>query len=327
MAAAPLIIGLESTSLTDIDLRRIETLQPAGFLLLERNLEAPGQIRSLTDSLRELDPGWHPIIAIEEESGSFSHLGRLIHPTPTPAHLGVRETPRSIAEHGAATGVLLSLLGINLNLAPVLDLAHDPSVDAEGRLWHTDTQRLIDHAGMWNRWLRKQDLRSAAKHFPAGGRASGSTVTLREMLAEDLIPFTALMTELDALVVGHQNLPALDPDRPASLSRRIVSSLLRDQLGFDRHLVLADDLSSPSFPSQFPLDHALPAALAAGNDLAIVARDPKDLEQAAERLSEVPAPQRQDTEIRIERFRKKLASPLPWSDDRWKATCPKLLKA
>jgi beta-glucosidase-like glycosyl hydrolase len=103
--------------------------------------------------------------------------------------------------------------------------------------------------------------------------------------------------------------------------------LLRDQLGFDRHLVLTDDLSHDAFRSQFPLDQALPAALAAGNDLAIVARDSTELEQAAACLAKTPAPQRQDAEIRIERFRKKLAFPPPWSEDRWKTTAGKLLKA
>lgn len=327
MASVPLLIGLESTSLTATDLRRIERLQPAGYLLLKRNLEAPRQIRSLTDSLRDLDPGLHPIIAIEEESGHSSHLGRLVHPTPSAVVLAEREKPRGIAEHGAATGVLVSLLGINLNLAPVLDLDRDPAASTEGRRWHTDTQRLIDHAGMWNRWLRRQKIRAAAKHFPAGGRPPGSPVSLDELLREDLIPYTALMTELDGIVVGHQTLPALDPDRPASLSRRIVTGLLRDQLGFDRHLVLTDDLSRSTFRSQFPLDEALPAALGAGNDLAIIARDPTELEQAAERLSEVPAPLCQDADIRIERFRKKLAFPLPWSDDRWSKACDSLLHA
>ena len=327
MADAPFLIGLESTELTDADRSRIVRLCPVGYLLLERNVDCPGQLRSLTDSLRDLHEGLDPIIAIEEESGPCSHLSRLVHPTPPPAVLATREKARGIAEHGAATGVLLSLLGINLNLAPVLDLKLDPDDQAEPRRWHRDNQTVIDQAGMWNRWLRRQKVCCGAKHFPAGGRAPGSPVGLEELLKEDLIPYTALMSELDAIVVGHQQLPTLDPERPASLSSRIVTRLLRDQLGFDRHLVLAEDPSTAPIAPEFTKDEFIPHALGAGNDLVIVARDLDDLEQAASRTHQVPAPLRHDSEVRIERFRKKLPAPLPWSDKRWAKATDMLLHA
>lgn len=325
MPATPLLIGIGSTVLGDTERRRIERLQPAGYVLLERNLETPSQTRALTDSLRDLHPGLPPIIAIAEEGGEFTRLENLAPRSRSPAELAGSGKPTAIAENGAATGQLLGLLGVNLNLAPLLDLQHRPDPTGGGRRWHRDPQRVIDHAGMWNRWLRRQKIRSAAKYFPAGGREQRERLTITELLAEDIVPYTALMPELDAVVVGHQDLPAIDPGAPASLSRKIVTGLLRDQLGFDRHLVLTDDLGGSDITSRFPDGSAFPASFRAGVDLAILAREPVGADEAAARLREVPAPLLQDAERRIERFRQRLHPPLPWSEDRWSRTCEKRL--
>ena len=78
-----------------------------------------------------------------------------------------------IADAAVHTADLLRLLGCNLNFAPVLDIDHHPDQAnaLRGRCWGSDNQRVIDHAGHWNRWLRKRSVSTCAKHFPAGGRA------------------------------------------------------------------------------------------------------------------------------------------------------------
>lgn len=317
MISTPLLLGIESILPGDAERKLFERLRPAGYVLLARNLETPEQTRALTDRLRAIDPGLDPIIASSPES-----LAAILPRTPAPAELAATGKPADVADCGAFTGDLLRLLGINLCLGPRLDLDR-PGHPGHPERWHHDPQRVIDHAGTWNRWLRKHKVRSAAMAFPAGGLEPGGNASVTDLLARELVPYTALMPELDAIVVGHQTLPAIDPDFPASLSKRIVTRLLRDQLGFDRHLVLTEDLGKPEVPDHFPAGGAVTAAFRAGVDLAVWALEP-DVEQAVAGLRDAPGPLLQDADRRIERFRERLHDPLPWSDDRWKTTCDKL---
>ena len=200
-----------------------------------------------------------------------------------------------IADAAAFTGDLLRLLGFNLNFAPVLDLDHFPDQQnaLRGRCWGRDPQRVIDYAGQWNRWLRKRSIAGCAKHFPAGGRAlsdphhdlPSSPATLDELLREDVIPYTALMPELDAIMLAHVEFPNIDPDFPASLSPRIIRRFLRDQLGFDKHLVLTDDLDMGAITTRYGRGEDVKLAITAGNDLAMICHRTETAETAARAIA------------------------------------------
>jgi len=144
-----------------------------------------------------------------------------------------------------------------------------------GRCWGRDPQRVIDRAGQWNRWMRKRSIRSCGKHFPACGRAlsdphhdlPSSDATLAELLKEDVIPYTALMPELDAIMLAHVEFPNIDPEHPASMSKRMIRGFLRDQLGFDKHLVLTDDLDMGAITQRYGRGEDARRAIEAMNDL------------------------------------------------------------
>lgn len=332
----PFILGIAGTTLTDEETRLFSDLQPTGYILFTRNIESPEQTRALTDHLRTLSDD-EPLIAIDQEGGRVTRTSAIAPAAPSAAEFAAHNQPSLIAEAGALTADLLRLLGVNWNFAPVLDLDHHPGLanSLRTRTWGRDPQRVIDRAGMWNRWMRKRGLKSCAKHFPACGRATSdphhdlpvSKATLSELLKEDVIPYTALMPELDAVMLAHVLFKAIDPDLPASLSPRIVRDFLRGQLGFDRHLVLTDDLDMGAIADRFPDNTDVTAALEAGNDLALIchtatarARD------AADRVAKLNPYALVETEKRLKRFRKKLAAPLTWSDDAWQKTCTGLSK-
>jgi beta-N-acetylhexosaminidase len=246
-----LVLGIEGPELTPAEAARFKALQPAGYILFTRNIVTPQQTRKLTDDLRDLSND-EPIIAIDQEGGRVTRTKEIAPVAPSAPALAAHGDVRSIAEAGCFTADLIRQLGFNLDFAPVLDLDHFPGTPnaLRGRSWGRDPQRVIDHAGMWNRWLRKRHMASCGKHFPAGGRAwsdphhdlPSSPATLEELLREDVLPFTALMPELDAVMLAHVEFPNIDPEFPASLSRRMIQGFLRDQLGFDHHVVLTDDL-------------------------------------------------------------------------------------
>lgn len=329
-----LLLGIAGPALTPAEAERFRRLQPAGYILFTRNITSPEQTRRLTDDLRELSTDT-PIIAIDQEGGRVTRTKEIAPAAPCAPALAALGDPAKIARAGSLTGDLLGLLGFNMNFAPVLDLDHFPGRDnaLRGRCWGRDPQRVIDHAGQWNRWMRKSRIASCGKHFPACGRAQSdphhdlptSSATLEELLREDVLPYTALMPELDAVMLAHVEFPLIDPELPASLSPRVIRRFLRDQLGFDRHLVLTDDLDMGAIATRYGRGEDVKLAIRAGNDLAMICHRTETAEAAARALAELPHAMLEEARERVERFRRsRLHHPPAWSASRWAATCDAL---
>lgn len=330
-----LVLGIAGPELSPDEAALFRRLQPAGYVLFTRNIVSALQTRKLTDDLREfsLDA---PIIAIDQEGGRVTRTREIAPAAPSPPALAAAKNLGKIADAGEFTGELLGLLGFNMNFAPVLDLDHFPESQnaLRGRCWGRDPQRVIDYAGQWNRWMRKRSIAGCAKHFPACGRAQSdphhdlpsSPATLEELLREDVIPYTALMPELDAIMLAHVEFPNIDPDFPASLSPRIIRRFLRDQLGFDRHLVLTDDLDMGAITRRYGRGQDVKLAIEAGNDLALICHQTHTADVAAAAVGSLSHRVRDEAKERVEKFRRKLKAPPAWSDKKWEETCGKLAK-
>ena len=330
-----LMLGVSGSELTCEEAALFSKLQPAGYVLFTRNIVSAAQTRKLTDNLRELSLET-PLIAIDQEGGRVTRTKEIAPAAPSAPALAAIGNAVKIAEAAAFTADLLRMLGFNFNFAPVLDLDHFPESQnaLRGRCWGRDPQRVIDDAGQWNRWLRKRSIASCAKHFPACGRAQSdphhdlpsSPATLDELLCEDVIPYTALMPELDAVMLAHVDFPNIDPDFPASLSPRIIRKFLRDQLGFDHHLVLTDDLDMAAITRRYGRGQDVKLAIEAGNDLALICHRTETAEIAARSIAELPQWMSSEARDRLERFRRKLHGPLVYSEKKWQATCDSLAK-
>jgi beta-N-acetylhexosaminidase len=325
-----LLLGIPGPELTPELAARLRKLQPAGYILFTRNIVTAQQTRKLTDDLRDLSYD-SPIIAIDQEGGRVTRTAGIAAAAPSAPALAARADYGRTADAAVLTADLLRLLGFNLNFAPVLDLDHFPGEPnaLRGRSWGRDPQRVIDFAGHWNRWHRKRYIATCGKHFPAGGRAlsdphhdlPSSLATLDDLLREDVIPYTALMPELDAIMLAHVEFPLIDPEFPASLSPRIIRRFLRGQLGFDEHLVLTDDLDMGAIASRYGRGEDVKLAIRAGNDLAMICHRGETAETAAQAIADLPLWMRDEARDRIERFRhKKIHPPLKWSDKTWNDT-------
>lgn len=336
MDGSLLLLGMSGPELTTDEAALFNRLQPAGFILFSRNIVSPEQTRKLTDDLRDLSSET-PIIAIDQEGGRVTRTKEIAPVAPSAPALAAHGKPIESANAGALTGDLLRLLGFNMDFAPVLDLDHFPGLQnaLRGRCWGRDPQRVIDHAGQWNRWLRKRSIASCGKHFPACGRAlsdphhdlPSSPATIEELLKEDVIPYTALGPELDAVMLAHIEFPNIDPEFPASLSPRMIRRFLRDQLGFDKHLVLTDDLDMGAITKRYGRGPDVKLAIEAGNDLAMICHNIESAETAATAIAELPVWMVDEAKERVDRFRrKKLHGPLVWTDRKWNETCAAIAK-
>ncbi|MEY3395541.1 MAG: beta-N-acetylhexosaminidase [Verrucomicrobiota bacterium] len=330
MDGSLLLLGVKGAELTSEEAAMFHKLQPAGFILFSRNIESPSQVRKLTDDLRGVCHD-EPVLAIDQEGGRVERTKAIAPSLPSAEAFAAEPDEAQIASAGALTADLLRLLGLNLNFAPVLDLDYFPELQngLNQRCWGRDPQDVINRAGIWNRWMRKHGMLGCGKHFPACARAKSdphhdlpsSDATMDEMMKEDVIPYTALMPELDAVMLAHVCFPNLDPDFPASLSKRVIGGWLRGQLGFDEHLVLTDDLDMGAIGKRYGRGEDVKLAISAGNDLAMICHQTMTAEVAAKAIGELPLWMRDEARDRIDRLREKLSAPLVWSDRKWQETC------
>ncbi len=324
-----LLMGVPGPELDAETARRLRALQPGGFILFGRNIKSEHQLRKLIDDLRGLSD-IEPIITIDQEGGRVSRLRLIGSEPPNAEQLRKKGDPGLIRRHGQLTGQILRLFGFNLDLCPVLDISYDDLADnsLKGRCYGTNPQEVIDNAGVFNRAMRREGVLSCGKHFPTYGSADVDPHevlpvidrTKEQLLAEEVIPFSALIPELDSMMIGHAWFPAFDPDRrwPSSLSHAIVTQFLRHQLGFDDRLVMTDDLDMGAILNEVTFEQTIQTAITAGNDLCMICHRVEMVEQAREHLKGVPEPLLDDALRRVELAKKKIEPPKPWSDAEFK---------
>ena len=242
-----------------------------------RNIQSPEQVRALTNSLRQCTPGplW---IAIDQEGGRVNRLKPEYGFPESISHeeLGARNDPGQTFAHAEKTAGTLANVGINLNLAPVVDLdlgPDNPIIKGKKRSFSADPEIVARHAAEFCRAHRAQGVMTCAKHFPGHGSARGDThlglVDVTRFWTErELIPFQRLIQHglCDAIMTAHVFNAKLDPARPATLSASVVQGILRERLGFDG-VVLSDDMEMKAITSQFGLEQSVQYAIEAGVDV------------------------------------------------------------
>ena len=293
--------------------------------MFSRNVVSAKQVRALTDELREISDEM-PLIAIDQEGGRVWRTRPFSAGPPDAATFATLGNAMQISQFGALTGRFLDMLGINFNLAPVLDLDHFPELKngLRGRCWGRGSQEVIDRAGLFNRWMRKNGVLGCGKHFPGNGRAVTDThhelpvadCSLEELLREDLLPYTALAPELDGILASHVNFLKLDAGVPASLSKRILTGLLRDQLGYEG-LILTDDLDMGAIAKNYGRGPDVRMAVDAGADLALICHQTETLPEAVAALAGVSLDRVEATEKRLHKARKRLSRVPAFTEKAW----------
>lgn len=242
-----------------------------------RNIESPAQVRTLLTHLQT--QAQTPLLtAIDQEGGRVNRLKPVYGFPPSISHeeLGRLDQPAETYRHAAATARTLADLGLNLNLAPVVDLDANPDnpiIKGKGRSFSADPEAVARHAAEFVRAHRDHRVLACAKHFPGHGSAAGDThlglVDVTTTWHErELIPFQRLIAAglCDAVMSAHVFNARLDPDHPATLSPAVQTGLLRTRLGF-QGVIVSDDMEMKAISSRYGLEQSIPLALEAGIDL------------------------------------------------------------
>ncbi|WP_446045975.1 glycoside hydrolase family 3 protein [Streptomyces olivaceus] len=284
--------GFAGTTAPDWLLRRLgEGL--ASVALFGRNVTSPEQVAALTAQLRAERED--VLVAIDEEGGDVTRLEvRTGSSFPGNHALGAVDDVGLTREVAAALGRRLADSGVNFNWAPSADVNSNPDNPVIGvRAFGADTDLVARHTAAYVTGMQSAGVATCTKHFPGHGDTgidSHHAVPLIDvdadvLAARDLVPFRAAVAAGSrAVMSAHILVPALDPDRPATLSRRILTELLRGELGYEG-LIVTDGIEMRAIAGTYGIERGTALAIAAGADAICVGGGLSD-EDTVRRLSD-----------------------------------------
>ncbi|MGC8876374.1 glycoside hydrolase family 3 protein [Thermus sp.] len=258
----------------------LKRVRPAGVILYPNNLRKDPQ--GLVRRLKALDPNL--VVMVDQEGGPFTSYREGVVRFPSAMALSASGDEGLVERVGWALGCQVRRLGADVNLAPVLDVNVNPENPIIGlRSFGADPERVARMGLAFARGVLRSGAKPVGKHFPGhGDTATDSHLDLpvvakpREALEKvELLPFRRYVEAgMPALMTAHILFPALDPKLPATLSQRILTGLLRGEMGF-RGAVLTDDMAMAAIKRNFGAKEAALLAVKAGADLLLLEPNPE----------------------------------------------------
>jgi beta-N-acetylhexosaminidase len=280
------MVGLPTTELDSSTLKLIRDLRINNFIIFKRNVKDKEQLRQLCDALKQAcrESGLPaPLVSIDQEGGSVARLMPPFTQFADARKLAESDDPeKKLLAYADTCSRELLEVGINMNLAPVLDVCaagHDYFM--ERRSLGEDPARVAHLGVLIIEAMQRLGIAACAKHFPGLGAAVVDphlelpqvARPLAELRAIDLPPFAAAIAAgVAAIMTSHTIYDDLDPEMPATLSKKILTKLLRTDLGYDG-LIITDDLEMGAIERQQPLAEAALQSLMAGADLLLICHD------------------------------------------------------
>lgn len=286
--------GFEGTRPSKVLTRLVAGTRVGGVILFRRNVVEPAQVLSLTRALQRSAPRAPLFIAVDQEGGRVSRLPAPFTQFPAAAVLGKRKSVSLTYAVGEAMGRELAAVGINMNMAPVLDVNTNSANPIIGDRAFGDSPMVVEEHGL-ALMVGLQDRRviACAKHFPGHGATAADShlelpevaVSLGQLERVHLRPFEhAIANRLAAVMTAHVRYPALDPRTPATLSKKILTNLLRRAMGFDG-VVVTDALEMKAISDRYDAASAALKAFQAGADLLLFCENPDAPTEAVDALS------------------------------------------
>jgi beta-N-acetylhexosaminidase len=278
LAGQRVVTGFSGTSAPKPLLGRIHRGELGGVIVFGENIRTRGQLRSLIASLQRARPNGAPplIVAIDQEGGQVKRLRGA--PTLSPPQLGARNDPALARSEGVATAKNLRSVGVNVDLAPVLDVARPGSImQRQGRSFSGSAARVTRIGGAFARGLGAGEVAATGKHFPGLGAATKNQdlevnrigLSLKRLRTIDERPYT--VGRLALVMVSSAIYPALSA-KPAVFSSKVVEGELRGRLGFGG-VTISDALDAPAMARYGSTHKRALLATRAGVDLLLYSRN------------------------------------------------------
>lgn len=279
-AGQVVICGLKGYEIDSDVTTLIQDSKVGGVILFAKNIKDSTQLATITNSIKNLsNPEIPPIIAIDEEGGMVSRMPSDIESMPSAYSIAQTGSTDLCYQSGEIIGKQLNALGLSTGFSPVLDIWSNPdNMIISSRAYGTTPEDVSTYATQAMLGLKSQEVIPVGKHFPGHGDTLDDshyslpviTKTKSELESYEFIPFkTAIDNGIPAIMVGHLLCTDIDSTYPASLSKTMVTGILKTELGFNG-VVFTDDLTMDAIDNQYSVEDAGVMALNAGCDMLLV---------------------------------------------------------
>jgi len=278
-----IVAGISGTGISTDTEKLLSLYHVGGIIFYKENLETPSQITQLINQLKDKNhPNLPLLLSIDQEGGSVTRLpGGLVN-FPTNEEIGKLNNPEFSYQIGSLLGYELKEFGFNLNFAPVLDINSNPNNPVIGNRSFGNHPDIVSSLGIQTmKGIQSQNVIPTIKHFPGHGDTSVDShldlpivdKSLSELKKLELIPFERAINQgADVVMVAHILLPQLDKTNPASMSKAVITDLLRDELNFTG-VIITDDMTMGAITGHFDIEKAAVQSVKAGSDLILVGHD------------------------------------------------------
>ena len=263
--------------------------QLGGVTLFKRNIEAPEQVAELNHDLQSLSSELPLWVAVDQEGGRVARLHAPFTEWPPMATLGRSGDDKLAYRFAAALAMELKAVGITLDYAPVLDIHTNPRNPIIGdRALGEDAETVASLGAAVIRGFQDNGVAACGKHFPGHGDTSVDSHLALPIVEHppdrirrvECVPFReAILADVAFIMTAHVLVPSIDEEKPATLSRRIVQALLRDELQFPG-VIVSDDLEMKAIAKTYTVPQAAVKAIAAGCDALLVCSGDVDAQAA-----------------------------------------------
>lgn len=289
-----LMIGINGNTIDRETKEHLLAIKPGSVILFSSNIDSATQVQALISQIKELLPA-PPLIAIDQEGGRVIRFTKDITVFPGNMALGAADSPDLAYQQGLLSACQLKKLGINLNLAPVVDVItshRNPGITI--RSFGDDPLKVSELAVAFIKGTQEVGVAAVAKHFPGKGAAEADahvdlpTVTISKDTFEKihLIPFRqATANGVGGIMSTHIHCPALDSEgnQPATFSQKIVKDFIRTTLNY-HGLIFSDDLEMGAIATHYPVKDACLKATQAGHDMLLICSNYQHQRQGFEAL-------------------------------------------
>ncbi|SDP24413.1 beta-N-acetylhexosaminidase [Clostridium gasigenes] len=267
------------TKVTESVKEFFKTRKPGGIILSKNNMINKEQTTMMISEIQNMKDKVPFFITVDEEGGRVSRIPIKLN-IQAATEIGNTGNPKKAFEAAQTIGKALKQLGFNVDYAPVMDVNTNPNNPIIGDRAFSSDPKIVSQFGVeFINGLRKEGILSTAKHFPGHGDTSADSHKgfvevshdINRIRNVELLPFReAIKNNVDFVMVGHISVPALDSSRtPASLSKPIVTDLLKNEMGF-KGVVITDALDMGAITQNYDKYESVKLAINSGNDIALM---------------------------------------------------------
>lgn len=292
-----LVMGLNGTQINQEFEDLVKDYQIGNVILFKENVVSNDQLKKLCGQIQSLvqkHTGYPALITIDQEGGMVTRLEADGLNVPGAMAISATKDPHNAYVAGKITGLQLGALGINIDLAPVADINSNMQNPVIGvRSYGDDKDRVSLYAKAMAQGLADSGLLAVAKHFPGHGDTNVDShlglpeinKSLADLYDCELVPFINLIAaKVPAIMTSHILFPQLEPDRlPATMSRKIITGLLKDKLGF-QGLVISDCMEMKAIENYYGTVAGVVKAIQAGVDLILISHTHDLVRRAADQV-------------------------------------------